>query len=297
MVVGSLNYSDPARMTAQDFPAEGGKRYDVAIMDARDMGFTLQQDGFQLLSTEPTAAWQANTGDDDALKELWYPEACAMVKALTGAKSVSVQNHVHRSSAAATGHELILTEAERAGGKHKKVVLNGVDGIHADFTPDSSYVSNLEAKLQHQHEEEQRAAGVTTRTRIRVRVVNIWQSISDKGPIQRKPLALVHPNSVKASELRANYKEMNGNTVWNLTRTPESQHAWWYFNEMKRGEMLVFYGYDEEIPVLHTAFELPNTPAHAPPRESLETRVLCVFEETFGAQEQVNVNKIPAARL
>eukprot|EP00957_Ditylum_brightwellii_P057200 4334439-Ditylum_brightwellii.AAC.1 len=97
------------------------------------------------------------------------------------------------------------------------------------------------------------------RKRFRVRVVNIWQSISDRGPIARKPLAFCHPASVDAAtELRENYKPMNGNTVWNAVSGPEHQHQWFYYPAMRRGEMLVFYGYNgERTPVLHTAFDLP----------------------------------------
>jgi hypothetical protein len=81
---------------------------------------------------------------------------------------------------------------------------------------------------------------------------------------------------VRLSKLRKKKsKRNNGNTVYSLAQTPESKHEWWYYSEMQLGEMLVFYGYHEIIPVMHTAFELPGTPDCAPPRESFGTRVSC----------------------
>ena len=292
-VLASLNYADETKEFAHNFPQEGAIRHEVDVMEARGMNFTLKADGFQLLKDPKMgAAWRNNLKDVELLKESWYPAAEALAKDLTGAQQVRVLNHVYRSSATANSHEVTIHEADRDKKKQGAgVVLNGVDGVHADFTPGSMYIKQLEEELQRRYDSEHENTGSNfcSKKRIRVQVVNIWQSISEHGPIQRKPLCLAHPSSVRAGELRENYKEMNGNTVYNLARTPESQHEWWYYSQMALGEMLVFYGYDESMPVLHTAFDLRNAPANAPPRESLETRVMCVFEEEveYGQQHEL----------
>ena len=50
---------------------------------------------------------------------------------------------------------------------------------------------------------------------------------------------------------------------------------------MERDEVLVFKTYDSEmdpfIPTLHSAFDDPDCPADAPPRESIEARAICFF--------------------
>ena len=294
-ILASLNYADETKAFAHNFPQEGAIRHEVKIMEARSMNFTLQTDGFQLLKDgDMDAAWRNNPKDVKLLKEFWYPAAEALAKQLTSSKQVHALNHVYRSSAAPNSHQVTIHEGNRDKNKQEAgVVLNGVDGVHADFTPGSRYITQMEEELQRKYDAEHENTGCSKK-RIRVQVLNLWQSISERGPIQRKPLCLAHPSSVRASELRENYKKMNGNTVYNLARTPESQHEWWYYSQMALGEMLVFYGYDESMPVLHTAFELRNAPANAPPRESLETRVMCVFEEEVEDRQQ---QPLPQLRL
>jgi hypothetical protein len=52
---------------------------------------------------------------------------------------------------------------------------------------------------------------------------------------------------------------------------------------MTRDETMVFKNYDSAALMpgngvgMHSSFHDPHTPAHAPPRESIETRVVCFW--------------------
>ena len=59
-------------------------------------------------------------------------------------------------------------------------------------------------------------------------------------------------------------------------------HKWYFYPEMNRDEVLMFKTYDSEekpfIPTLHSAFDHPDTPEGASPRESIEVRAVCFFD-------------------
>ena len=64
---------------------------------------------------------------------------------------------------------------------------------------------------------------------------------------------------------------------------PNASHKWYNFPHMTRDETMMFKNYDSAalMPAngvgMHSSFHDPHTPAHAPPRESIETRVVCFW--------------------
>ena len=61
------------------------------------------------------------------------------------------------------------------------------------------------------------------------------------------------------------------------------RHRWYSYPEMDRDEALVFKQYDSQVSGVarftpHAAFDLPNIPAAAPLRESIEARCLVLFD-------------------
>jgi len=80
------------------------------------------------------------------------------------------------------------------------------------------------------------------------------------------------------------YPDRVGET-YHLTFNPS--HRWYYFPEMQRNEALVFKCYDSKRDgrsrfSAHSAFEDPNSPPDAPPRESIEIRTLAFFPPATG---------------
>lgn len=291
-MIADLRYGKPNSMSK----FEEDTRQPTLIRNARGRGFTLDEHGFELVEDQrPRVIAATADADDAALISHWYPECCAIVRELTGATRCYVANHVKRSSAHRGGHELVLTDAMKRGeqARPKNQQLSGIDEVHADFTRDSAFIARIqqEGGLQQQHEEEgEKNPAASSRSRSssgsrsrHVRVVNVWQSISDRGPVRVKPLALCDPASVNLRrDGRRRHCAANGNTVWNLARHDPAQR-WWYYDAMARGELLVFFGYHPDQPVFHSAFESGAPPGGGapppPPRESLETRVVCVFDQ------------------
>ena len=59
------------------------------------------------------------------------------------------------------------------------------------------------------------------------------------------------------------------------------QHRWYYFPKMEPTQALLLKTYDSETDrarfMPHSAFEDPNTPPNAIPRESVEVRTIAFF--------------------
>ena len=69
--------------------------------------------------------------------------------------------------------------------------------------------------------------------------------------------------------------------VYHIAHNPA--HVWFYFPQMTRNEALMFKVFDSDAGkptrfTAHTAFDDPNTPPNAPPRESIETRTFAFFD-------------------
>jgi len=68
--------------------------------------------------------------------------------------------------------------------------------------------------------------------------------------------------------------------IYHLAYNPGQR--WYYAPKMERDEVLLIKGWDSLGDrahfTPHSAFELPETPADAAPRESIEVRTLAIFE-------------------
>ncbi len=115
----------------------------------------------------------------------------------------------------------------------------------------------------------------------RFAIINVWRSIN--GPVCNSPLALcdfasARPGDFVASERRA--KDRIGELELVLYN-PE--HRWYYFPQQQFDEALLLKTFDSATDgrarrVAHTAFDDPNAAADAPPRESIESRLLVFFD-------------------
>lgn len=139
--------------------------------------------------------------------------------------------------------------------------------VHVDYT-ESSGPRRFELVLE----------GTTPVARFAI--VNVWRSIGS-APVLDTPLGLcdarsVHPGDLVASEIR--YPTRTGQ-IYLVRYRPD--HRWTYVSEMRRDEALVFKQYDTDPAfarfVPHAAFDHPAMPPDAPPRQSIEARVLVTF--------------------
>jgi hypothetical protein len=115
----------------------------------------------------------------------------------------------------------------------------------------------------------------------RFAIIQVWRPI--RGNVFADPLGICDARTIPPEGfilLQRRYPHRTAE-VYHIAYNPE--HLWYYFPEMTRNEALVFKVFDSDLSLTaqftaHTAFEDPNTPPDAPPRESIETRTFAFFD-------------------
>jgi len=231
--------------------------HSVIVHDARDIsGFLdLDRNGFEL--------WHAPSSvgdflDEEEVRARYLPELVELVLQATGGEEAYPFDHLLRRREFGRPP---MTLGARTG------TFAGPAGrVHVDYTEASG--AGRFAKV------------LPGRTPGRFAIVNVWRSIG-AAPVLDTPLALcdarsVRPDDLVATELR--YPDRTGEISFVLHR-PE--HLWSHVSEMRRDEVLLFKQYDSRPEVArfvpHAAFDHPAMPPDAPPRQSIEARVLVTF--------------------
>ena len=249
----SYNYEPPPGVPARNTREE---THTVKIIDARPFNDTLslEREGFVLLR-HPTEA--TDLYDEEQIKKIYYPECARLIKEYTGAKRVVVFDHIVRNAARMAKGNQIKGYAGR---------------VHNDYTAWSApqrvrdlMGAEAEELLRHRYAE-----------------INVWRPI--RGPLLRSPLALCDAQTLTeenlvASELR--YPDRTGET-YAVTYNPAQR--WYYFPKMEADEAVLIRCFDSARSgaarfSAHGAFDDPNTPEDAPPRESIEVRALVFFAD------------------
>jgi hypothetical protein len=249
----SYNYEPPPGVPPRNTKEEA---HQVKILDGRAVHdrLSLDREGFVLVR-HPTAA--SDLYDEEQIRTVYYPECARLIKEFTGAKRVHVFDHIVRNAARMAKGNTIKGYAGR---------------VHNDYTAWSApqRVRDLmgdeaEELLKHRYAE-----------------TNLWRPI--RGPVLRSPLALCDATTLSqenlvASDLR--YPDRTGET-YAVTFNPGQR--WYYFPKMEADEAVLIRCFDSarEGPArfsAHGAFDDPDTPADAPPRESIESRALVFFAD------------------
>lgn len=243
--------------------------YDMRAMQITDArGFSaapsVHTEGFELWDA-PSAV--TDFSDEKAIVKIYYGEMAALACRVTGARHAYVFDHLVRKREAGRP---ALTFGRR--GNHNKVASNG--RVHNDYTEESG-----QGRMRMVLQQADAAAAVG-----RFSIVNIWRSIG--GPIVDTPLAVVDSRTVFAADLVAGEVRYAGRTgeIYLLTHSP--RHRWSYYSAMDRHEALIFKQYDSQVSGVarytpHAAFDLPDAPADAPLRESIELRCLVVYDRAI----------------
>jgi len=250
-------------------PAGGAPRenfeYDlqrVSITDARTVALptSVHREGFELWDAPSQVT---NFRDDGAVGAIYYEECIALACLVTGASQGYVFDHVVRKRE--EGRPALTFG--RAGDGKRPAALGRV---HNDYTEESGA-----RRLGLVIPDPETAAKV-----MRFSIVNIWRSLG--GPVQDTPLALCDARTVSSRDLvptEIRYQERTGE-ISMFAHSP--RHQWSYYSHMDRHEALVFKQYDSQSSGVarftpHSAFDLPEVPASAPLRESIEVRCLVVY--------------------
>lgn len=235
------------------------KWHDVHQMPIRDGrtnvgNLSLDREGFVLLQAETGIQ---NFYDDDEVEAVYNPEVENLIKEQTGADRVLVFDHTIR----------IASDDLR----RERQVREIVDLVHNDYTENSGpqRVSDLLGDGEAEKHLETRFA-----------IYNLWRTIA--GTVKSAPLAMCDATSVDKEDWVAcglDYGDRMGE-IYNVSFNAE--HQWQYFPDMTSDEVLIFKNYDSAEDgrtrfTPHTAFIDPTSAPDAPPRESIETRVLAFF--------------------
>ncbi len=224
----------------------------VFIHDARPRTaeISLDREGFALIPHETKVA---DLYDEQVLRDAYYPESIALLKAATGAQKVVIFDHTLRTA----------KEAPRGQGLPREPVLR----VHNDYTVKSG--PQRVRDLLPADEAEQRLQR-------RFAIINIWRPIV--GPLQHMPLAFCDAGTFRAEDAIATdliYPDRVGE-IYSIAYNPVQR--WFYFPEMQRNETALIKTYDSDPDrarfTAHSAFADPNFPDPAILRESIELRAL-----------------------
>lgn len=225
----------------------------VQIADGRSRlaSLSLDKHGFTLRPAPPAAV---DFYDETAVVRAYYPAVEKLVSKLTGAHKVLAFDYNLRSG----------SKADRLRtGAHPPARF-----AHADYTPTSA-PQRVRDLLPEQEASERLAQ--------RYVFFNVWRPIG--GPVQDEALSLCDLQTVAPDDLVATdliYADRVGE-FYNVMFNPN--HRWYYFRHMRSDEVIVLTAYDSHTQqaVPHSGFDDPTAATDAPPRESIEVRVIAFF--------------------
>lgn len=244
-------------------PWESGEfhNFPVRISDARVSRSKpkVHIEGFELVDS-PTRV--GNFDDREEIFNVYYDEVLQLALEATGGAYGYVFDHLVRKRDPSS--------PTLSFGRKTKAGCPSINGrVHNDYT-EASGPRRFELVL-----------GEGMSPVHRFCIVNVWRPIGEK--VVDAPLALCDARTVAAADPVASevrYPSRTGE-IYLFKHAP--QHRWYYFSEMGRHEAVVFKQFDSQLSgtsrfTPHSAFDHPDTPRGTPPRQSIEARVLVVFE-------------------
>jgi hypothetical protein len=254
--VPPVHYVDWPEMEHKATPPRYELR-EVEIRNGRPLRskFELDTHGFVFVDHDTNVR---DFADRNQRKDVYDREVTNLIKRCSGASDVVVFDHT-----------------VRIGDQQTRTAANArppVKGVHNDYT-ESSAPRRLRDILGD--------AAAEKRLNKRFAIIQVWRPINRKVVID--PLAICDARSIPREGfvlLERRYPDRTGE-VYHITYNPS--HTWYYFPEMERREALVFKVFDSDTTgparfTAHTAFDDPNAPADAWPRESIETRSFAFFD-------------------
>lgn len=231
--------------------------HDVTIHDMRPIreSLSFERNGFVLVD-EPIDV----TDFTDKGELARYSRAVeALVQRLTGAdKVVSFGPMIRTNAAGAHGHN------QPAHGAH---VDYGARTL-ADFTRDLLPADEAERRLAGRH-----------------MLLNVWRPIE---MVESAPFALCDARTVRRedlfdSEVVGGLGDFNRRSLWGFNLAYDPGHRWYWVPHMQPWEALVFKLFDSQPGAVqftaHSAFEDPDTPPDAAPRQSIELRTIAYMAD------------------
>ena len=254
--VPPVRYIDWPEMEHKAVPPQY-RQHEMAVRNGRPMRDTFKLDTHGFVFCEHQTKVRDFT-DESERARAYDPEVQALIKLHSGAADVVVFDHTIR-----VGDE----QAQLAIGARPPV-----KGVHNDYT-ETSAPRRLREIVGDEEAER--------RCKKRWAIIQVWRPI--RGKVLIDPLGICDGRSIPQKGfilVERRYKYRTGE-VYHIAHNPA--HEWFYFPQMKRHEAMMFkvFDTDQNVPTkftAHSAFDDPNTPRNAPPRESIETRTFAFWD-------------------
>ncbi|MBM7061048.1 hypothetical protein JQX08_10045 [Pseudomonas sp. UL073] len=244
----------------------------VQIRDVRKVRdtFNLDTHGFAYVRHSSEAAARPELRDQNLtlqgvhseINEVYQSEIAAYLQQLTGAREVIAQTS-----------GLLVRTSNRA---KKKSWATPATFVHLDFTEDSA-----NKFLRWSLEE----TGIDIKPYRRFMVFQTWRVIS--GPPQDSTLAICDGRSASGTDAVVmdsviGPRDKPGAFFESRLCLANPAHQWYYLSDMEPEDLLIFKGFDSDIPhsmnAMHTAFDDPSATDQAIPRVSVEARFFAFFD-------------------
>ena len=233
-----------------------GDPHEVVIHDMRPIAdeLSFERNGFVLLD-EPTAVKDFSA---EGAVEAFSRECEAIVRRLTGADKVVSFGPIMRTNATGTqGHK------QPAFGAH----VDYGDRTTRDFT----------YELLPRDEADERLKG-------RYMLINLWRPIVmvESAPLALCDASTVDPADLFESEVVGGLGDFDRQSLWGFNLAYAPGQRWYWAPHMQPWEILAFKLFDSDPSATqrtaHTAFDDPNTPVDAAPRQSIEIRTIAYLD-------------------
>ena len=228
----------------------------VEIHDARDAlrrgDITLDTNGFALLR-HATAV--RNFRDDEEVRDIYYPEILALATRTTGARDVIITQHVVRTED--------TSDFNKAYARF----------LHCDYTLEDPRELAARALAR-------RDLNIANYSNCEFAWFNTWQPFDHT--VDRNPLAVVDASTVSTKDVLDYYYTGYGQKGKSAMPLRDPGHRFYYVPRMKTDELLFLKQLDTRDGVSricpHTSFDDATSPSDAPPRRSIEVRMMAVFD-------------------
>jgi hypothetical protein len=234
------------------------KPHEVTIHDLRPLQdeLSFEKNGFVLVNQVSACK---DFYDPDEVERVYIPEVIHLIEKLTGADKVIAFGVMTRTN---------NQEADEgnlpAFGAHVDYGDRTVRMFANDVLGEAEAAKWLEGRYM---------------------LINIWRPIR---VVESAPFAVCDASTVAASDLcysevRGGLGDPNRPTLYGHAVSFNENQRWYYVPRMRPDEVLAFKLYDSDPDAVqwtaHSAFDHPDTPPNARPRESIEMRTIAFFKK------------------
>lgn len=231
-------------------------KHRVVVRNARaglaSGGIDLDKNGFALFRHESAVR---EFRDDDAVRRAYYPEIVALARAATNAAEVLIIQHLVRTED--------TSDFNRAYARF----------LHCDYTLHDPRDTARRALSR-------RGFSLADYANREFAWYNAWQPFDHRA--DKNPLAVVDASTVDLDEVLDYQYTGYGATARSAMPLYNPDHRFYYVPRMATNELLLMKQLDTRAGrsalCPHTSFDNPASDDDAPPRRSIEVRMMAVFD-------------------